>query len=153
MNTKLIEVLLVEDSAEDVDLIKEAFNHSSFQVRLTVADDGEKAMHYLYKQKRPLDKMERTDLIILDLNLPKKNGLDILMEIKKDENLRSIPVVIFTTSRSPEDIVKAYSNHTNCYICKPPNFESFIYAIKKIEDFWFKTVQLPFVFKGGNHEQ
>ncbi len=142
MNSKPVDVLLVEDSPEDVDLIKEALGTSDLVVNLSVVEDGKSAMDYLLQQEAFVG-ANRPDLIILDLNLPKKSGHDILAEIKKDLELKSIPVVVFSTSRSPEDINRAYHNHTNCYICKPLDFEGFIQAVRKIEDFWLNLVQLP----------
>ena len=152
MNSKsTVKILLVEDSQEDVDLIREALSHSRLEIKLSVMDNGERAMHYLHRHNG-FKEVNSPDLIILDLNLPKKNGQEILVEIKKDPALKSIPVVIFTTSRSLDDISKAYGNHTNCYICKPLNLEDFTEAVNKIEDFWFHVVQLPSYLTGDNDE-
>jgi two-component system, chemotaxis family, response regulator Rcp1 len=137
-----IEILLVEDSPGDVRLTKEALRESKLKNNLHVVGDGAEAMDFLYKKGKYAD-MPRPDLVLLDLNLPKKDGREVLAEIKADENLRAIPVVILTVSKSEEDIHKSYGLHANCYIVKPIDFYQFITVVKAIENFWFTIVKLP----------
>lgn len=148
MNTKPFNILLIEDSIEDADLIQSTFEESTLQPRIAIVTDGQVALDYLYK-KDAYNEVENPDLIILDLNLPKKNGHEILLKIKEDPQLKLIPVVILTTSRSPSDILKSYKNYANCYICKPLNYDGFKGVIQEIENFWLSTVQLPDVYPGG----
>jgi two-component system, chemotaxis family, response regulator Rcp1 len=142
MNVKPIELLLVEDSEPDVRLTIEALREAKVKNRLWVAEDGVEAMEFLRQQNRHAD-APRPDLILLDLNLPRKDGREVLREIKADPSLRRIPVVILTTSRSEEDVLRAYDLHANCYITKPVDFPRFMEVVKSIEDFWLTVVKLP----------
>lgn len=137
-----IEILLVEDSPGDVRLTQEALQGGRVANNLHVVEDGEEAMQFLRKRGKYAD-APRPDLILLDLNLPKKDGREVLQEIKNDEYLRRIPVVILTTSSAEEDIIRTYDNHANCYVTKPMAFDQFMNAIKSIEDFWLAIVKLP----------
>jgi CheY-like chemotaxis protein len=140
--SELIEILLVEDNPGDVELTTLAFEESQLQVHLNVVEDGVAALDFLHR-KRTYAKAPYPDLVLLDLNLPKKSGHEVLAEIKADKNFRRIPVVILTTSLAEEDILKAYNLYANCYIKKPAGFSQFIEVVKSIEDFWFKIVRLP----------
>ncbi|KAA0248177.1 MAG: response regulator [Candidatus Jettenia sp.] len=137
-----IEILLVEDSPGDVRLTQEALKESKLKNNLHVVGDGAEAMNFLRK-KGKYAAVPRPDLILLDLNLPKKDGREVLTEIKLDNNLVHIPVVILTVSRSEEDILRSYGLHANCYIVKPIDFNQFISVVKAIENFWFTIVKLP----------
>lgn len=137
-----IEILLVEDSPGDVRLTMEAFRESKVSNNLSVVEDGVEAMEFLRRQGRYVDAI-RPDLILLDLNLPRKDGRDVLAEIKNDPDLRRIPVVVLTTSKADEDIIRSYTLHANCYITKPVDLEQFITVVKSIEDFWVTIVKLP----------
>ncbi|MCP2520886.1 response regulator [Candidatus Aminicenantes bacterium AC-708-M15] len=137
-----IEILLVEDNPGDIKLTMEALKDSKLKNNLHVVKDGLEAISFLRK-KGKYSNAPRPDLILLDLNLPKKNGRDVLAEIKNDSELKRIPVVVLTTSSAEEDIIKSYEYHANCYITKPVDFEQFIKVVKKIEDFWFTIVKLP----------
>ena len=139
---KPIEILLVEDNPGDADLAREALEGSKFHNDLHVVDDGEKAMAFL-RREGPYADAPRPGLILLDLNLPRKDGRQVLAEIKADENLRRIPVVILTTSRAEEDIIKSYDLHANCFITKPIDLNQFLDVVKAIEDFWLSIVVLP----------
>ena len=141
-NAKDIEILLVEDNPGDVRLTKEALKDCKMRNTLYVVEDGEEALSFLYKEGKYTD-APHPDLILLDLNLPKKNGKEVLYEIKEDPRLKRIPVVILTTSKAEEDILKTYDLHANCYITKPVDFDQFISVVRKIEDFWFTIVKLP----------
>ena len=146
MNTqitgKAIEILLVEDNPGDVRLTIEAFKEGQISNNLHVVKDGVEAMAFL-RRKGSYAAVVHPDLILLDLNLPKKAGSEVLAEIKADEELKRIPVVILTTSNADEDILKAYNLHANCYIAKPLDLEQFVRVIKLIEDFWLTIVKLP----------
>lgn len=137
-------ILLVEDNPGDVRLTKEALKETRFfeNVNLSVVPDGEAAIHYLYRQGKYAN-AEMPDLIFLDLNLPRKDGREVLKEIKQDQKLRVIPVVILTNSESEQDIQKSYDLHANCYITKPVDINRFFEVIKSIETFWFSIVKLP----------
>lgn len=137
-----IEILLVEDSAADVRLTIEALKEAKMANRLTVVDDGVKAMDFLYKRGGHAG-APRPDLILLDLNLPRKDGREVLAEIKANSDLRRIPIVVLTTSSAEEDILNAYDLHANCYITKPVDFRQFMVVVKAIEDFWLTIVKLP----------
>jgi two-component system, chemotaxis family, response regulator Rcp1 len=139
---KPIEILLVEDNPGDVRLTVEALKDAKVLNHLTIARDGVEALALLRRQ-RPHDNAARPDLILLDLNLPLKDGREVLAEIKSDDGLKRIPVVILTTSRAEEDILKIYNLHANCYITKPVDLEQFVTVVKSIEDFWFTVVKLP----------
>ena len=141
-NRKIAEILLVEDNPGDVRLMKEAFREARVENHLSVVNDGVEALAFLKKQL-PYEKATRPDMILLDLNLPKKHGQEVLKEIKSDPNLRRIPVVILTTSKAEQDILKTYDLHANCYITKPVDLEKFIKVIRTIEDFWLTMVNLP----------
>ena len=141
-NFKIIDILLVEDNPGDVRLAQEALKESKVRNRLHIVNDGMAATDFLFKRNDYKD-APRPDLIILDLNLPKKDGREVLAEIKADENLKRIPIVIFTTSKAEADILKTYNLHANCYITKPLNFDKFMEVIKSIEDFWLTIVKLP----------
>ena len=142
MTAQRVEILLVEDDPGDVDLTKEALKDGKVLVNLTVLDDGEKALQYLRKES-PYTQASRPDLVLLDLNLPKKDGREVLQEIKSDEGLSSIPVVILTTSDADADILKSYGVGGNCYVTKPVGFDQFRRVVKEIENFWFTVVKLP----------
>ena len=137
-----IEILLVEDNPGDVRLTQEALKTGKVANNLHVAEDGEEALAFLRKEGRYAD-APRPDLILLDLNLPKKSGREVLAEIKQDPDLKKIPVVVLTTSRADEDICRAYRLNCNCYVAKPIDLEQFIKVVKSIEDFWFTVVTLP----------
>ena len=137
-----IEILLVEDNRGDIDLTKEALSESKLQNQLEVVQDGVEAMEFLRKQGK-YENAITPDLVLLDLNLPKKDGREVLAEIKADPILRRIPVVVLTTSEAEEDILKVYDNYANCYIKKPVDFNKFVNVVKKIEDFWLTIVKLP----------
>lgn len=141
-NAKDVEILLVEDNPGDVRLTREALEDCKMRNTLYVVEDGEEALAFLYK-KGKYAKAPQPDLILLDLNLPKKDGKEVLSEIKANPGLRRIPVVILTTSKAEEDILKTYDLHANCYITKPVDFDQFISVVRKIEDFWFTIVKLP----------
>ncbi|MGZ4856874.1 MAG: response regulator [Methanobacteriaceae archaeon] len=137
-----IEILLVEDNPADVRLVQEVFKEASIHNKMQLALDGDKAMQILRKEDEYAN-VSRPDLIILDLNLPKKDGREVLKEIKEDENLKSIPVVILTTSNAEDDLIETYRNNANCYITKPVDLDNFIKVVKIIEDFWLSIVKLP----------
>lgn len=137
-----IEILLVEDSPGDVRLTQEVFRDGRVRNNLSVVEDGVQALAFLRRQD-PYLHVPFPDLILLDLNLPKKDGRTVLEEIKADEKLRRIPVVILTTSNAEDDIIRAYDLHANCYISKPIDLEQFIQVVKSIEQFWLTIVKLP----------
>lgn len=139
---RAIEILLVEDNPGDVRLTQEALKENKFRNNLHVAKDGVEAMKFLRKMNGNAA-APRPDLILLDLNLPKKDGREVLAEIKTDEKLRSIPVVILTTSDAEDDVAKAYHHYANCYIRKPIDLNRFIEVVKIIENFWLSIVELP----------
>jgi two-component system, chemotaxis family, response regulator Rcp1 len=139
---KMIDILVVEDNAGDARLIKEVLNDSKILSSLFLASDGVEAMDFL-RNRGKYKKAPKPDLIILDLNLPRKDGREVLNEVKNDEMLRHIPVVIMTISQAEEDILKSYNLHANCYITKPIDLNQFIKVVKSIEDFWFSIVKLP----------
>jgi CheY-like chemotaxis protein len=137
-----IEVLLVEDSPGDVRLTREAFKDAKVLISLSVASDGVEAMAFL-KREGAHAEAPRPDLILLDLNLPKKDGREVLEEIKQNPELMSIPVVILTTSASEEDVLRSYRLHANCYITKPVGLEGFLKVVNSIDNFWLSVVKLP----------
>jgi two-component system, chemotaxis family, response regulator Rcp1 len=139
---KPIDILLVEDSEGDVRLIRESLKEGKIKNNLDVAKDGVEAIDYLFKKGKYKD-VDRPDLILLDLNLPKKDGREVLAEIKEHPDLRRIPVVILTTSNAETDILKTYDLHANCYIVKPLDLNRFIDVVKSIESFWLTIVKLP----------
>lgn len=137
-----IKILLVEDNSADARLVMEVFKDFKIKNKIYHTKDGVEAIDFLYKNKNYRN-APQPDIILLDLNLPKKDGREVLKEIKKDHDLKSIPVVILTTSNSEDDIIKTYSNHANCYITKPVDFEPFVNVLKSIEKFWLNMVKLP----------
>ncbi len=137
-----IEVLLVEDNPGDAQLTRIALEDSKISIHLNVVEDGVEAMAFLRKQEK-YAKVAHPDIILLDLNLPRKDGREVLAEIKGDENLKRIPVVVLTTSQAEEDILKAYNLSANCYITKPVDFDQFVKIVQSIENFWFAIVKLP----------
>lgn len=139
---KPIEILLVEDNPGDVRLTREAFKEAKVRNNLNVVWNGVEALAFLRRQG-DYSKAPRPDLILLDLNLPKKDGRDVLAEVKKDPELKRIPIVILTTSSAEEDIIRTYDHHANCYITKPVDFERFMEIVKLVEDFWLTVVKLP----------
>lgn len=137
-----VDILLVEDSPTDLLLAKEALEYSKVVNNLHTAPDGVEAMAFL-RREGPYKDAPSPGLILLDLNLPKKDGREVLAEIKCDENLKRIPVVVLSTSKSEIDILKAYGLYANCYIVKPVDFEKFAEVVRSIENFWFTVVTLP----------
>ncbi|MEO5345919.1 MAG: response regulator [Magnetococcus sp. YQC-9] len=137
-----VEILLVEDSPGDVELTREALADSKMLNRLNVVEDGEEAMAYLRQQGRYAH-ATRPDVVLLDLNLPRKDGREVLEEIKADPELKAIPVVVLTTSQAEEDILRTYQLHANCYITKPVDLHQFFAVVKSVENFWFSVVKLP----------
>ncbi len=146
MSTKTIpcmaEILLVEDNPGDVRLTIEASKENKMYNNISVVSDGVEALAFLRREEEYAD-APRPDLILLDLNLPKKDGRQVLAEIKNDDNLRRIPVIVLTTSQAEEDILKAYDLNVNCYISKPVDLDQFIKVVRSIEDFWLSIVKLP----------
>ena len=142
MNVNDVSILLVEDNPADVRLITEALREKRIPNRMTVAEDGLEALSYLKKEGR-YENAPRPHLILLDLDLPKKNGHEVLKEIKADENLRRIPVIILTTSTNEQDIRKSYDLHANCYINKPVDFNRWIGIVEGIENFWLTIAIMP----------
>jgi CheY-like chemotaxis protein len=137
-----IEILLVEDSPDDADLTVDALRDGRVRNRVTVIEDGVEAMAYL-RREGPYANAVRPDLILLDLNLPRKNGREVLAEVKQDPDLRRIPVVVMTSSDDEKDILTAYNLYVNCYVTKPVDLNQFIGVVKSIEHFWFSIVKLP----------
>lgn len=137
-----IEILLVEDSAADIRLTTEALRRAKVANHLHVVRDGEAAMSFLQRQP-PYESARRPDLLLLDLNLPRKDGREVLAEIKRDASLRTIPVVVLTTSSEEEDVLRAYELHANSYVTKPVDFGQFLKVVSAIEDFWLEVVRLP----------
>jgi two-component system, chemotaxis family, response regulator Rcp1 len=137
-----IEILLIEDNAADVRLTMEALREGKVSNRLTVARDGEEALEILQKRGAHAD-AARPDLVLLDLNLPRKDGREVLATLKADDDLKRIPVVVLTTSSAERDILRSYQLHANCYITKPVDLEQFVNVVKSIDDFWLTVVRLP----------
>ncbi len=137
-----IDILIVEDNEGDARLIKEVFNENKLSNSLFFVKDGVEAMDFLYR-KGKFKGVPQPDLIILDLNLPKKDGREVLAEIKDDNKLKHIPVVIMTISQAEEDIFKSYNLHANCFVTKPIDLSQFTKVVKSIENFWFSVVKLP----------
>jgi two-component system, chemotaxis family, response regulator Rcp1 len=137
-----IEILLVEDSPGDIRLTREAFKDSKVLNNLHVVRDGVEAMAFL-RREGAYDNAIRPDLILLDLNLPRKNGQEVLAEVKEDPDFKRIPVIILTVSSAEEDILRSYNLHANCYITKPVDLDQFFNAVKGIENFWLAIVKLP----------
>lgn len=141
-NERRVEILLVEDNPGDVRLTIEALKDGRVSNTLNVVSDGVEAIEYLRKQGKHAD-AHRPDLILLDLNLPRKDGREVLAEIKADRHLRTIPVVVLTTSQAEDDILRVYNCNANCYIAKPVDFDQFMRVVRSIEDFWLTIVKLP----------
>jgi CheY-like chemotaxis protein len=139
---KLIEILLVEDNQGDVGLIEEVLEEIKIRNKLHVAEDGEEAMLFLHREGK-FSSFPRPDIILLDLNSPKKDGREVLKEIKEDNNLRSIPIVVLTSSNSEKDIIRSYELHANAYITKPLDLDEFINVVKSIVNFWLEVAKLP----------
>jgi len=137
-----IEILLVEDNPGDVRLTREALRDSKLHNRLSVVEDGVEALAFL-KREGHYNDSPRPDIILLDLNLPRKSGREVLEEIKQDEVLKRIPVVVLTTSEDERDVMASYNLHANCYITKPVDFSQFIIIVRNIKEFWFTIVRLP----------
>lgn len=140
--TRSIEILLVEDNPGDVRLTREAFHDAKVRNNIVVVGDGLEAMAYL-KQENEYANAVRPDLILLDLNLPRMNGFEVLDAIKVDESLRRIPVVVLTTSQAEQDIIRSYNLYANAYVTKPFDLEQFVVAIRAIEGFWLEIVKFP----------
>jgi len=139
---KAVQILLIEDNPADARLVVEVLKDSKIKNKIHVIEDGVTAMDYLHRDGEYEDS-SRPDIILLDLNLPKKDGREVLKEIKEDPKLKCIPVVILTTSSTREDINQTYSNHANCFITKPVDFDQFLKVVQSIEDFWLTGVKLP----------
>jgi len=137
-----IKILLVEDNPADIRLIKEVFKDTDSNNEIYVVKDGVDALNFLNK-KAGFGDAPKPDIILLDLNLPRKDGREVLKEIKENDNFKYIPIVVLTTSSSKEDVIKTYGNHANCYITKPVDFDRFLKVIRSIEDFWLKMIELP----------
>ncbi|MDX2137550.1 MAG: response regulator [Chloroflexota bacterium] len=142
MTKKFIRILLVEDNEGDVRLTREALRESQIQHQLYVVENGVEALEFL-NSKRGMSKEGRPDIILLDLNLPEKDGREVLQEIKVDQDLRRIPVIVLTTSNDEQDILTSYDLHANCYISKPIDIRTFQSVVQQIEQFWFSIVRLP----------
>ena len=142
MSMQPIQILLVEDSPDDILLTEEALQDAKIANELHSVMDGEAAMDYLYRRGAYTER-KRPDVVILDLNLPKKDGREVLREIKEDESLRRIPVIVLSTSGAAEDILDAYDHYVNAYIQKPIDFDDFIRAVRSLEEFWLSIVRLP----------
>ena len=140
--SQVVEILLVEDNEGDIRLTREALKEGRIRNRLNVVSDGEQALRFL-RREQEFAGMPRPDLVLLYLNLPRLDGREVLAAIKKDPDLKQIPVVVLTSSRADEDLLKAYDSHANCYISKPVGFEDFMQVIRSIENFWLTIVVLP----------
>ncbi|MFB3813723.1 MAG: response regulator [Terriglobales bacterium] len=138
-----IEILLVEDNPADARLTQEILKESKLNNRLHIVGDGEQAMEFL-RRNQGFRRMTRPDLVLLDLNLPRKTGVEVLAEMKADPELRRIPVVVVTTSRAERDVLRSYDLHANCYVTKPVDLDQFVTVVKSIENFWLTIVKLPF---------
>lgn len=141
-DSRPIEILLVEDNPGDARLTQEAMRAAKMRNNLTMVEDGVEAMAYLRREGR-FEGAARPDLILLDLNLPRKDGREVLAEVKADPVLKFIPVVILTTSQAEEDVMRAYSLHANCYVTKPVDLDQFMRVVQTIDDFWVSVVTLP----------
>ncbi|HOX70740.1 MAG: response regulator [Dokdonella sp.] len=139
---RVVEILLVEDNEGDVRLTREALKEGRIRNRLHVVNDGEHALRFLRREQEYAE-APRPDLILLDLNLPRLDGREVLAEIKSDAELKQIPVVVLTSSRAEKDLLSAYDSHANCYITKPVGFENFMDVVRNIENFWLTIVVLP----------
>jgi CheY-like chemotaxis protein len=139
---RAIEILLVEDSPSDTDLTVEALSAAKVCNRISIVEDGVEAMAFLRREGR-YAQAPRPDLILLDLNLPRKDGREVLAEIKEDDRLKTIPVVVLTTSQAEQDVARAYRLHANCYVSKPVDFSRFLDVVRAVEGFWLSVVSLP----------
>ncbi|KOP23312.1 response regulator [Hapalosiphon sp. MRB220] len=137
-----IEILLIEDNPGDVELTKIALEDSKISVNLNIVEDGVEAIAFLRREGK-YTQVPHPDIVLLDLNLPKKDGREVLAEIKADEKLKRIPVVVLTTSQAEEDVLRVYNLSANCYITKPVDFDQFVKIVQSIESFWFTIVKLP----------
>ncbi|MGE5498075.1 MAG: response regulator [Syntrophothermus sp.] len=142
INSNQVDILLVEDNPGDIRLTQEALKEGKIRNNLYIAQDGVEAMDFLH-QRGKFTNAPRPDIILLDLNLPRKDGRQVLDEIKQDDRLKRIPVVILTTSDADEDIIRTYNHHSNCYITKPLDLDRFVRVVQSIEDFWLTIVKLP----------
>jgi two-component system, chemotaxis family, response regulator Rcp1 len=142
MDARPLEILLVEDNVGDVQLTREAMREGRLRGRLHGAEDGVEALRFL-RRESPYTDAPRPDLVLLDLNLPRKAGHEVLAELKADADLCTIPVVVLTTSQSPEDVLRVYRMHANAFITKPVDLESFLRVMKSLEEFWFNVARLP----------
>ena len=153
MNNDEVDVLIVEDNPDDVILMQESLLEAGVNVNLSVVEDGVEAMAFLRREGRYAD-APSPDLILLDLNMPKKSGHEVLAEVKADDCLKLIPVVVLTTSRAQEDVVKAYKMHANCFVTKPVDLDAFIRVIHSIDNFWLHIARLPtanrLAYQAGN---
>ena len=138
----LIEILLVEDNAGDIRLTLEAFKEAHLPKHVSVVRDGVEAMAFL-RREEPYDCAPRPDVVLLDLNLPKKDGREVLRDVKSDPELKMIPIIVLTTSAAPSDVVQSYDLHANCYIQKPGDYDEFLALIRQLEAIWFDVVHLP----------
>ncbi len=145
-NFRPVNILLIEDNPGDVRLAQEAFKEGKYNVNLEVVMDGLEAIKFLHKEA-PYQDVVTPDLILLDLNLPKKDGREVLQEVKSDPDLKCIPIVVLTTSNAQQDILKSYNLHVNSYINKPVDFDRFFDIIQTIEEFWVQTAVLPTMIK------
>ena len=141
-NTRPIEILLVEDNEGEARLVQEAMRDAKMRNHMHMVEDGVEAMEFLRRQGRFGD-APRPDLVLLDLNLPRKDGRQVLAEMKTDPMLKRIPVVVLTTSNAEQDVLSAYDLHANCYVTKPVDFDKFMYVVRQIDEFWVKVVTLP----------
>lgn len=141
-SVKPISVLLVEDDPGDVVLVTEAFEHNKVQNELHVVQDGVEALQFL-RREPPYEDAQTPDLILLDLNLPRKDGREVLQDVKADDRLRRIPVVVLTTSKAEEDVLRSYDLHANAYVTKPVDFDRFIEVVRQIDEFFVSVVKLP----------
>jgi CheY-like chemotaxis protein len=144
-NLSVVDVLLVEDDPGDVVLIKEAFEFNKVHNALHIVSDGVEALDFLYR-RNGYENARRPDLVLLDLNLPRKDGREVLAEVKTDKSLRTIPIVVLTTSEAEEDILRSYDLHANAYVTKPVDFDRFIEVVRQIDEFFVTVVKLP---RGG----
>jgi len=142
VDARIVDILLVEDSPSDAMMTREALEFSKIANRLHLVDDGVEAMEFLHRSGK-YARAPRPGMILLDLNLPRKSGLEVLKEVKSDPALRTIPVVVLTTSKAEEDVVKSYGNYANCYITKPIEFSQLANAVRAVGDFWLAVVTLP----------
>lgn len=147
---RVAEILLVEDNSADIRLTQEVFEEIGIRHRVRIARDGEEALAMI-RRIGPHADLPEPDLVLLDLNLPRKGGREVLAEIKSDPQLNHIPIVVLSTSRAERDVLACYHLHANCYLQKPVDFEGFAALIRGLEDFWFNKVSLPSRFAGGTH--